>query len=158
MAGREPSVLRAPGSPGVHDDQSVPLTRALPTAEAILRVVMAKILMSGSDWTSRALLRAQLIEEGFDVEAYEGVEELVRMLWASKAMPDLVIADLFEVAHPAEDVVMLSRWTKLAPIWVLAGHGSAEAESLDGRGFERVLYRPLEIGKLVQEVKQRLAG
>ena len=117
---------------------------------------MALILMSGSDWTARALLRAQLIEEGFDVEAYECVEELVRVLWGSKTMPALVIADLFESAHPSEDAVMLSRWAILAPIWVLAGHGSAEAELLDGRGFERVLYRPLEIGKLVQEVKRRL--
>ena len=119
---------------------------------------MALILLSGCDWTSRALLRAQLIEEGFDVEAYECVEELVRGLWARKTTPGLVLADLFESAHPSEDAVMLSRWAKLAPIWVLAGHGSAEAESLDGRGFERVLYRPIEIGKLVQAIKQRLAG
>jgi len=119
---------------------------------------MALILLSGSDWTSRALLRAQLIEEGFDVEAHECVEEWVRGLWACKTTPALVIADLFESAHPSEDVVMLSRWAKLAPIWVLAGHGGAEAESLDGRGFERVLYRPIEIGELVQAIKQRLAG
>lgn len=118
---------------------------------------MAQILISGSDWTSRALLRAQLIEEGFDVEAYECVEELVRVLRASKTMPALVIADLFESAHPSEDAVMLSRWATLEPIWALAGHGSAEAESLDDRGFERILFRPIEVGKLVQEIKGRLA-
>ncbi len=118
---------------------------------------MALILMSGSDWTSRALLRAQLIEEGFDVEAYKCAQELIRVLWGSKAMPGLVIADLFHASHPAEDAALLSRWAKLAPIWILVGHGSAEAESLDGRGFERILYRPIEVGKLVQEIKRRLA-
>lgn len=133
-------------------------TKTLPLAEAILRAIMAKILISGSDWTSRALLRAQLIEEGFEVEACEAVQEVVRLLWASKTLPALVVADLFESAHPAEDTVLLSRWAKLAPIWVLAGHGSAEAESLDGRGFERVFYRPLDVGKLVQQIRERLRG
>ncbi|HET9177734.1 MAG TPA: hypothetical protein VFQ24_05175 [Terriglobia bacterium] len=133
-------------------------TKTLPIAEAILRAIMAKILISGSDWTSRALLRAQLIEEGFEVEACEAVQEVVRLPWASKTMPALVVADLFESAHPAEDAVLLSRWAKLAPIWVLAGHGSAEAESLDGRGFERVFYRPLDVGKLVQQIRERLRG
>lgn len=117
---------------------------------------MAKIVISGSDWTSRALLRAQLIEEGFEVEAFEDVQELVRLLWAGKTMPALVVADLFESAHPAEDVVLLSRWAKLAPIWVLAGHGGAETQSLQGWGYERVFYRPLDVGKLVQQIRERL--
>lgn len=119
---------------------------------------MAQILLSGSDRTSRALLRAQLIDEGFEVKAYEDVQEVIRLLWASKTMPALVIVDLFESAHPAEDTTLLSRWAKLVPIWVLAGHGSAEAESLEGRGFEGILFRPIDIGKLVREIKERLAG
>jgi DNA-binding NtrC family response regulator len=119
---------------------------------------MAQILIAGKDWTARALLRAQLIEEGFDVEAYEDVQAVVRRLWAAREMPSLLLADLFESEDMAEDIAMLSHWAKLLPIWIMAGHGTAGAESLESRGFERVLFRPLDVGKLVQEIKERLAG
>ena len=50
---------------------------------------MAQVLITGKDWTSRALLRAQLIEEGFDVEAYENVQAGVDRLWGSREMPSM---------------------------------------------------------------------
>ena len=118
---------------------------------------MAQILISGKEWTARALLRAQLIEEGFDVEAFEDAQEVVRLLWTSQTMPSLLIADLFESEAPATDAVLLASWAKLVPIWILAGHGSIETALAEGQGFERVLFRPLDVGRLVQEIKDRLA-
>lgn len=117
---------------------------------------MAQILISGKEWTPRALLRAQLIEEGFDVEACEDVQTVVDRLWGSREMPSLLVVDLFESKKPVEDVATLSHWAKLLPVWILAGHGTAGAGTLEGQGFERVLFRPLDIGKLVLEVKARL--
>ena len=118
---------------------------------------MAQIMIAGKDWTARALLRAQLIEEGFDVEAYEDVQEAVQRLWASGDMPALLVADLFVSEKPVEEIATLSHWAKLLPIWVLAGYGTAEANKLEGQGFERILFRPLDLGKLVQEIRERLA-
>jgi DNA-binding NtrC family response regulator len=117
---------------------------------------MTRILIAGKHWTARALLRAQLIEEGLDVEAHEDVQSAARSLCANKAMPQLWIADLFESETPAEDVEMLSSWVKHVPIWVLAGHATGETVTMEGCGFERILYRPLDMGMLVQEIKQRL--
>jgi len=119
---------------------------------------MAQILITGKDWAARALLRAQLIEEGFEVEADEDMQEVVNRLWSSRDMPSLLIVDLFEDTKQAEDIATLSHWAKLLPIWVLAGHGTAGPGTLEGRGFERVLFRPVDVGKLVQEIKQRLEG
>jgi CheY-like chemotaxis protein len=119
---------------------------------------MAQILISGKDWSGRALLRAQLIEEGFDVEAFEDVKAGVERLWGSREMPSLLVVDLFESVNQVEDMATLSHWAKLLPIWLLAEHGTAGAGMMEGRGFERVLYRPLMVGKLVQEIKVRLAG
>jgi DNA-binding NtrC family response regulator len=127
------------------------------TVEAILGINMEQIMISGKDWTARALLRAQLIEDGFDVEAYEDVQVLVDRLWGSADMPSLVIVDLFESEDPLEDIATLSHWAKLLPIWIMAGHGTAGANALEGRGFERVLFRPLDIGRLVQAIKDRLS-
>lgn len=126
--------------------------------KVILAVRMAAILIAGKDWTARALLRAQLIEEGFDVEAYEAVGDAVKHLLSSRAMPSLLIVDLFDSENPTEDIAVLSQWVMLLPVWILAGHGTAWAEALEVRGFEKVLYRPLDVGRLVQEIKGRLAA
>jgi len=118
---------------------------------------MALVLLAGKDWTARALLRAQLIEEGFDAMGYESIEGAVKCLWSSRVVPSLLIADLFESDNPAKDISTLSQWAKTIPIWVLADHGVA-GQQLEGRGFERILYRPVDLGRLVKEIKDRLAG
>ncbi|HET7102079.1 MAG TPA: hypothetical protein VFJ52_13080, partial [Terriglobia bacterium] len=79
-------------------------------------------------------------------------------MWGSEEMPSLLIVDLFESAAPSADAALLASWAKLVPIWILARHGSREASLLEGHGFERVLSRPQMVGKLVQEIKERLAG
>lgn len=132
--------------------------QTLPTAEVILGIRMAQILIAGKDWSARALLRAQLIEEGFDVEAYEDVQEVVQRLWGSTDMPSLLVVDLFGSANPSEDIATLSHWAKLLPIWTLVGRSAPTAGMLEGRDFEKVLVRPLDVGKLVLDIKDRLAG
>jgi len=129
----------------------------LVSAEAILVTEMAQILIAGKNWDLRVLLRAQLIEEGFDVEAFEDVQEVVDRLWGSAEMPSLLIVDLFESDQAVEDVATLSHWAKLFPIWIMAGHSMAGDGALEGLGFERVVFRPLEAGKLVAEIKHKLA-
>jgi CheY-like chemotaxis protein len=119
---------------------------------------MFQVLLVGKDWTSRALLRAQLIEDSLNVEAYESVPATVTRLWAGKKMPGLLVADLSQSENPAEDISQLAQWSKLLPIWILAGHGLSDAETLEDRGFEKVLFRPLDMGKLAQQIKERLAG
>jgi CheY-like chemotaxis protein len=69
---------------------------------------MQRIILAGKDWTSRALLRAQLIEEGFDIEAYEDAEAADNRLSKSRDLPQLLIADLFESDNLPEDIATLS--------------------------------------------------
>ena len=121
---------------------------------------MPRILIAGKHWTARAQLRAQLLEEGFDVEAYEDVQSLDNRLQTIGELPQLLIVDLFESENLPEDIAMLSHWVKLGPMWIMAGHGEADsvAEAMKEMGVERVLFRPVEIGKLVKEIKERLSG
>ena len=121
---------------------------------------MPRILIAGKHWTSRALLRAQLIEEAFDVEAFGDVQSLDNFLQTISELPQLLIADLFESENLPEDIAMLSHWVKLVPIWIMAGHGVADsvAEAMKESGYERVLFRPVDIGKLVKEIKEQLSG
>jgi len=118
---------------------------------------VAQVILASEDWQARALLRAQLIEEGVAVEAYETVQEALAQAESSSVLPALLIADISANDHPSADVESLASWAKRIPIWIIASHTSSVRGGLEGRGFERVLFRPVDTGKLLQEIKQRLA-
>jgi DNA-binding NtrC family response regulator len=117
---------------------------------------MAKVLLVGKDWQARALLRAQLIEEGVGVEAYETVDEALAQLERRSVLPALLIADISASDHPSADIESLTTWAKRIPIWIIASHTLSVKGGLEGRGFETLLFRPVEMGKLVQQIQQRL--
>ncbi len=115
---------------------------------------MAQLLLVGKDWRTRALLRAQLLEEGVKVEAYESVEEALRALVES--LPALLVADLTASDNPGADIQPLARWVTRVPTWIIASRSPQVAAELEGRGFERVFFRPVDVGELVGLMKRRL--
>jgi CheY-like chemotaxis protein len=117
---------------------------------------VAQVLLVGKDWKSRALLRAQLLEEGVDVEACESLPEALEASIGRDAVPSLLIADLFGSSDPAVDVAQLTHWSKRIPIWVIASRSAIEEKDLQDGGFEAVLFRPLDVGELVERIKRRV--
>jgi len=117
---------------------------------------MAHLLLADKDWQARALLRAQLIEEGLDVEAYESVAEAVASLESQTPPPELLLADISMSDDPAGDVEALTAWTKRVAIWVIASPSLIAQGSLKGRGFEMILFRPVDVGELVEQIKRRV--
>lgn len=117
---------------------------------------MSQILIAGKDWQARALLRAQLLEEGFDVEACENIPEAVATLGPRTNPPDLLIADITASDEPSADVEALSAWSRKVPIWIIASRTYIVDKGLRGHGFEMVLLRPVDVGELVDQIKQRL--
>src|SRR5271157_1485571 len=71
-------------------------------------VCVAQVLLAGKDWQARALLRAQLIEEGVSVEAYETVDEALAQLEWCFPLPALLIADISTSDGPTTDVEHLT--------------------------------------------------
>ena len=68
---------------------------------------MVDVVLVGKDWQSRALLRAQLIEEGIEVDAHQTTAELGSppLHPHPKArLPRLVIADVSASDNPDEDL------------------------------------------------------
>ena len=118
---------------------------------------MAQVFLASKDWQARALLRAQLIEEGVGVEAYETVEEALAQLELDSVLPALLIADISTSDHPSADVERLTIWAKRLPIWIIASHTSSVTGGLEGRGFDTLLFRPVDMGELLQQIQQRLA-
>jgi CheY-like chemotaxis protein len=119
---------------------------------------MAQVLVVGEDWQFRALLRAQLIEEGLEVEAYETVRTALATLEETNVLPAMLVADLFASDDPATDVEQLATWTSSIPIWIIASRNLIAEKRLKGRGFEVILFRPVDMGEVVEQIKQRLEG
>jgi len=119
---------------------------------------MAHILLAGKDWQARALLRAQLIEEGLEVEAHESVADAAASLESQTPPPELLLADISMSDDPAGDVETLAARTKRVPIWVIASPSLIAQGILKGRGFEMILFRPVDVGELVEQIKRRTEG
>ncbi len=117
---------------------------------------MSQILIAGKDWQSRAMLRAQLLEEGFEVEACENIPEALANLEPGAKLPDLLIADISVSDEPSADVEALSAWSRKVPVWIIASRTYIVEKGLRGHGFEMVLLRPVDVGELVDQIKQRL--
>jgi CheY-like chemotaxis protein len=117
---------------------------------------MSYILIAGKDWQSRALLRAQLLEEGFEVEAHETIPEALSTLTEDGSLPSLLIADISASDEPSADVEALSAWSRNLPIWVIASRTYIIEKGLRGHGFEMTLLRPIDVGELVDQIKRKL--
>jgi CheY-like chemotaxis protein len=117
---------------------------------------VSQILIAGKDWQSRALLRAQLLEEGFEVEAHETIPDALETLEPGTDFPDLLIADTSASDDPSADVDALSLWAHKIPTWIIASRTYIVEKGLRGHGFEMILLRPVDVGELVDQIKQRL--
>jgi DNA-binding response OmpR family regulator len=115
---------------------------------------MAEVVLIGKEWQARALVRAQLIEEGVDVEAFRTTREAMESL--GELLPSLLVADFSESDDLSAEIDELTRWSRQIPIWIVAGRSLIAGKNLHGRGFEMILLRPIDVGELVDQIKHRL--
>jgi response regulator RpfG family c-di-GMP phosphodiesterase len=54
------------------------------------------------------------------------------------------------------ELEQLSELAARLPVWVLASHSDVDETILKGRGFETLLFRPVDMGDLVRRTKRRL--
>jgi hypothetical protein len=113
------------------------------------------VVLVSRDWQTRALLRAQLIEEGSSVRAYESLRDAAPALKSSLFRPSLLVAELSGDESPPELDQLLALAVRL-PVWVLASRSDVAEATLKGRAFEAVLFRPIDLSDLVRRVKRRL--
>ena len=90
------------------------------------------------------------------VKAYESLHDAVTVLGSRSFEPGLLVVDVSEDGSQ-DEIDRLADTVRRVPVWVIAGHSTVNEAELRDRGFERVLFRPVEMGKLVQAIKQRLA-
>lgn len=115
---------------------------------------MGQVILVGEEWQARALLRAQLKEEGVEVEAHRTAREALQGI--GELRPALIVADLAESADPSAEIEALAQWTRQIPVWIVAGRSLIAGKSLRGHGFEMILFRPIDVGELVEQIKRRV--
>ncbi len=107
------------------------------------------VALLAAEWQPRALIRAQLIEEGLEVVAVDDWTTMRRHLRPG-IKPQLAVVDLKGLPDPGG---VLNDLRVLMPphrVLVLAALGSAAAEA--GRFGFRVLARPIAIADVVHAV------
>ncbi|SRR6266567_5227831 len=119
---------------------------------------MPCVLLIGKDWSTRALLRADLLEERVGVVAIETNDalEAVMAMELAGGLPSLIIADLSSSDDPEGDADDLAPYARQVPIWVIATRTMTLPKGLNDRGFEMILLKPLDAGELVEQIKRRL--
>jgi len=113
------------------------------------------IVLLAAEWQPRALLRAQLIEEGYEVLATDTWIEMRRLL-GSAPRPLLAIVDLQGLPDP--DVVLNDLATIMNPsrVLVLTAIGTVSSDEIQARGF-RVVRRPIAIFSVVAAVARAIS-
>jgi DNA-binding response OmpR family regulator len=114
------------------------------------------ILLIAADRRFRTLVRAQLLEEGFEVSAWPSLEYALAHLLRGGEPPQLIILDAEGIEIKARVVADVWQLTGQAPLLLCAGvYSRAE---LDREGFPpaRVLLRPFRVEDVAQEVRKVL--
>lgn len=106
------------------------------------------VLVLGVDWSPRALIRAQLIDEGVEVAASDRWSVLRTYFAGPGPRPRLAIIDLKDLPEPGRILDELR--AHLAPdhVLVLTVAGTAETAALERAGFH-VIARPATLGHIV---------
>jgi len=115
---------------------------------------MKQILLAAADWQFRALVRAQLIEEGYEVTAVPGIEHALFLLIRRRIRPDLVIVDTVGQSVTPEHLADLRRLLDDTPALICTGVYQRGAFDFTALGFPHILVRPFRVGEVVRAVRQ----
>ena len=125
---------------------------------------MGKIFLIAADWQFRALVHAQLLEEGFQVRPLPSPKAALQDLVISGEQARLIILDTKDLEPEAGTMADLLQLMEKVAL-VLCGDAlsrstlnrvvaSQAAAGREGNRPVRVLLRPFRVGDLVREVRR----
>jgi len=110
----------------------------------------ADIVLLAAQWQPRALIRAQLIEEGFEVVATD-TWAMMRGNMSPGIKPRLALVDLKGLRDPGAVLDDLRVLMKPDRVLVLTAAGTVPRAEVERQGF-RALSRPTAIGDIVRAI------
>ena len=118
---------------------------------------MAEILLVAQAWKLRAMVRAQLLEEGFEVRAWPSLDLALAHLARGGGQPQATILDLQGLDPEASAILDLWQLTGRAPLILCGGLLSQSLLSQEGLPPVTVLLRPFRVADVIAEVRRHLA-
>jgi len=109
------------------------------------------VFIVGRDWKFRALLRAELVEKGFEAMGLESLDEAGRLL-ASGTLPRLTVFDMTDF-DAARNLARLLALAKSGRLLLLISPGMALPQELCAA---TTMARPVAIGPIVEEITRCL--
>jgi hypothetical protein len=105
------------------------------------------VIVIGAEWPERALLRAQLIEEGHEIVAVD-TWPIPRLYRRPGMRPRVLLIDLRELPKPRETLEEVRIVLPPAHVLVVTAIGSLTGQEVRELGFN-VIERPATIGQIV---------
>lgn len=115
-----------------------------------------EVLLIAKECNPRALIRAQLSEEGYEVISSRTIEEAMTLLCRGLARPELIILDTHGQGLDERVFTDLQELAGDAPILVCTGPFNLAGLDFETMGFEHLLVRPFTIRDVVEKVGQVL--
>jgi hypothetical protein len=119
-----------------------------------MREPPSDIVLLGAEWKTRALLRAQLIEEGFEVVATD-TWPMMRRYLRPGARPRLAVVDVKGLDEPEQVLRDVAVLMKPDRVLVLTAAATVPLAEISRLGF-RVVPRPFTIAAVVDAVREAL--
>ena len=113
------------------------------------------VIVLGPQWPQRALLRAQLIEERYEVVAVDAWPLPGLYRWTGMK-PRVLLIDLHELPKPRETLDEVRFELPAERVLVITALGSLTAEEVKALGF-KVIERPVTIGEIVAAIGAMLS-
>lgn len=121
-----------------------------------LRPEAPDIVLLVAEWQPRVLIRAQLIEEGFDVVA-TNTWPMTRRHLRPGLKPRLAIVDLKGLPNPKDVLGDLRLLLEPHQVLVLTASGTVPVGTVESAGFRR-LSRPFAIRDVVTKAVEAVAS
>jgi DNA-binding response OmpR family regulator len=113
-----------------------------------------EIILIVREWKMRALITAQLSEEGYQVMALRIIEEAVMLLGRAMVRPRLIILDTTDQSLKEPVLADLRALAGDAPILVCTGPFDLAQFDFEEVGLTNLLVRPFTVGDVVKAVRE----
>jgi DNA-binding response OmpR family regulator len=110
------------------------------------------VLVIAGSWLTRALIGAQLTEEGFEVTGSDTFDSAVSQLEQSKIKPRLLIVETTEITMDSNAIPLLDEICYGVPLILICG--AWHCPQLRWTGAIHRLMKPITIGQIVDKVKE----
>jgi len=108
------------------------------------------VLLAGGEWRPRALVLAQLVEDGYDVTSVATWDEAELLLRKRAVQPAVVIFDLDGEQQPEAALATAAKLVDPGKVVVLTTAGTLPPDVARSHGFVHVLARPYSVGDVVR--------